>query len=237
MQDRRLHKRFTVDILGINGEMVFAKDVKILDISIGGASVRADKRMNLGNIYTLKVGGKGIVLTLKGKCMWSVLKESVVDSRSNIVPIYNAGMQFIDLSGENKKELATFIEEHKLDLEGEGNIYHSSDLRLYMRIQVEDPEHVSIEFREGYAVKNLSLNGMLIESSHPLEIQSEASMKIVFPGGKTIDFVGRVSSCTQIQGTEREKHEIGIEIFELSEHGREIIKKFVDLLEDITPSL
>ena len=236
MLDRRLHKRFTVDVLGINGEMVFAKDVKILDISIGGVSLKADKRMNLGNIYTLKMAGKGFVLALKGQCMWSVLKESILDSRNNILPIYAAGMQFINLSKENKKKLGAFIEEHKLEIEEEVNIHRSDGLRLYIRVQVQDPEHVSVDFHEVYAVKNFSLNGMLIESRHPLEIESKVSMKIVFPEGKGIDFVGRVSSCRQIQGTESEKHEIGVEFFDISDNDREIIKKFIDLLEDITPS-
>jgi c-di-GMP-binding flagellar brake protein YcgR len=236
MQDRRHYKRFTVDILGINGKMIFAKDVKILDISLGGISIKADKRMNLGSTYTLKLAGKGITLNLKGLVMWSELSESIIDSRGNIVPIYTAGMQFTDLSEAKKNYLGNFIEKHKLEIEEQVNLYNKSGLRLYIRVQVQDPEHVSLDFSEGYEVKNFSLNGMLIESSHPLEIESKVSMKLVFPGDKSIDFLGRVSSYRQIQGSDTEKYEIGVEFHEISDNDKEIIRKFIDLLEDITPS-
>jgi len=35
-EERRRHKRFAVDVMGIGGKMLFARRVEILDISIGG---------------------------------------------------------------------------------------------------------------------------------------------------------------------------------------------------------
>ena len=49
MEERRRHKRFSVDILEISGKMVLARYVKILDISIGGVSFKADRRLHIGH--------------------------------------------------------------------------------------------------------------------------------------------------------------------------------------------
>ena len=55
MRENRRYKRFSVDIFGINGKMMFANEVEIQDISIGGISIRVDRRLNMGSEYTLKV--------------------------------------------------------------------------------------------------------------------------------------------------------------------------------------
>lgn len=86
MEERRRHKRFSVDILEISGKMVLARYVKILDISIGGVSFKADRRLHIGHEYTLKILGKGKELSVKGIVMRSLLSESVGDSRRQCCP-------------------------------------------------------------------------------------------------------------------------------------------------------
>ena len=59
MQNKRRYKRFVVDILEINTRLTFARNVKILNISVGGVSLRVDKQLNIGSDYTLRIEGKG----------------------------------------------------------------------------------------------------------------------------------------------------------------------------------
>ena len=45
MWDSRQYKRFTVDVMDMHGKMVLANDVKILDISLSGISLKAEYRL------------------------------------------------------------------------------------------------------------------------------------------------------------------------------------------------
>ena len=85
MEEKRRDKRFSVDIMDINGKMVLATYVKILDISIGGVSFKANRRLNMGSEYSLKMESRGGELTVKGIIVRSTLSESIKDSTGAIL--------------------------------------------------------------------------------------------------------------------------------------------------------
>jgi curved DNA-binding protein CbpA len=110
MQERRQHKRLKVDHLKVISEMPSASEVKIIDISMSGVLVKADRRLNIANKYALRIGYRESVLFVKAVVMWSLLVESVDDANGNIKPVYLAGMQFTNVSNEKIEEILSFIE-------------------------------------------------------------------------------------------------------------------------------
>jgi hypothetical protein len=102
MQERRRHKRFTADILDMKENMMFARSVKILNISTGGILFKADRRLNIGRHYILNLADKDGHLTLKGIVVCSTLSESRKDPTGNIIPVYTAGMKLTKVSDEKK---------------------------------------------------------------------------------------------------------------------------------------
>jgi len=110
VEERRQHKRLKVDHLKVISEMPSASEVKIIDISMSGVLVKADRRLNIANKYVLKIGYRDSVLFVKAVVMWSLLVESVDDANGNIKPVYLAGMQFTDISNEKIEEILSFIE-------------------------------------------------------------------------------------------------------------------------------
>ena len=88
MLDKRQYKRFTVDVMDMHSKMVLADDVKILDISLSGISLKADRRLNIGCNHMLNIEDKGNILTVKGKVIWSLLSENKDGKHGEIVPIY-----------------------------------------------------------------------------------------------------------------------------------------------------
>jgi PilZ domain-containing protein len=110
MVDRRRFERFSVNILDMNGKMMFARNVKIVNISMGGISFKADRRLNIGRNYSVKLENKDRVLTMEGSVVSSVLGESQKDSAGDIVPIYTAGMKFTKVSDESRlKEIINLV--------------------------------------------------------------------------------------------------------------------------------
>lgn len=232
MEERRRHKRFSVDILEISGKMVLARYVKILDISIGGVSFKADRRLHIGHEYTLKILGKGKELSVKGIVMRSLLSESVGDSRGNVVPIYTAGMQFTDVSEEKLQEIAAFIEDHLGDIDKQVDLFSASGRRLFVRVRMENLEKSILKFSESYRVKNLSLGGMRIESEYALEIESTLPLDLVFGEDKSFQFSGRVVSCSQVKDEETGRYEVGIEFLDMSEKDKELLNEFINSLNN-----
>jgi c-di-GMP-binding flagellar brake protein YcgR len=233
MQNRRQHKRYKIDVMEINGKMVLAKSVRILDISIGGVCLQTEKSLNIGGEYTLKMEGRGRVLTVRGTVAWASLTGSSVDSQGDIIPVYKAGMKFIDVSNEKMNEIVNFIEDHKRDVDKVVDLYSPSGRRLYMRICIEDPERAVLNYYGSYKVKSLSLSGMLIESEHSMAIESKLPMEITPTENSCIKFLGRVTSCLLIKNKDIEHYDIGIEFIEMSENDREILVELIRVLDTV----
>lgn len=233
MQIKRRHKRYKVDFMEFTGKMVLAKYVKILDMSKGGIAFQTDKRLTVGGQYTLTIEGKGRVLTVKGIVAWSLLSESIRDTKDNIIPIYRAGMKFIDIANEKINEIVTFIEDHKRDSDKQVDLFSSSGRRLHVRIHIEDPEKATLNLQETYNVNNLSLGGMLIESQNILEIESKLPLELILNEDKAISVSGRVVSCRLIQKEYIGLYHIGIEFLDMSEQAGEILSEIIDVLDNM----
>ncbi len=108
MKSKRRYKRYKLDSMGINGKMVFATDVKILDISVGGVSLKADRRLDIGNEYVLKLENRDRLISVKGVVVWSSLSGTREGAGGEAVPIYTAGLKFTDSSPEKIEELLSF---------------------------------------------------------------------------------------------------------------------------------
>ena len=207
--------------------MVLAKYVKILNMSVGGVAVQTDKRMTVGSQYTLKIESKGKTLNVKGIVVWSVLGESIRDTRGNIIPIYTAGMKFMEISPEKTGEIVSFIESHKRHADREVDIFSPSGLRLHVRIHIEDPEKAVLDSQEGHNVKSLSLGGMLVESDHRLETGNKLPMEITLSENETIKVSGRVVSCKPVENSNADRYHVGIEFSDIQAKERKILKAFL----------
>lgn len=231
MRDKRRYKRFSVDIFGINGKMMFASEVDIHDISIGGISLKVDRRLNMDTQYTLKIGNsRNQIVSLKGSVVWSKISGTKKGLRDEVIPIYFAGMKFVAMTADKIKELTTL-------LEGQENFssekaHESSGLRCCMRFLAAPPlKKAVLNIPESYAVKKISFSGMLIESETPLEIEERVPMEILLPGDIRIKFLGRTASCQKVEERGASGYDIGIEFIEITEDDKMKLQEFVLVLD------
>jgi len=237
MQNRRRYKRYKADVMEMSGRLVLAKSLKIVDISIDRICLKTDKRLNIGGEYSLKMKEKEKTLTVKGTVAWSLLSETAVDSYGNIIPIYKTGMKFVDVSKEKINEIVNFIEEHRRDIDKLIDLYSLGGRRLYMKIAIENPEkEMWRNYQGSYKVKSLSFGGMLVESGHPLEIESRFPMKVkTLTENSYMKFLGRVASCLLIKDNDIIEHyDIGIEFIEMLQKDREILGELIGVIDTVT---
>jgi len=113
--ERRQHRRFNVENMGVDCDMPSASRVKVMNISSGGVLVMADKLINIGKSYALKIGYKDKLLFVKANAVWALLADCVKQDNGDVIPLYIAGMQFIDVI---KGEIPEIIRLLKANVEG-----------------------------------------------------------------------------------------------------------------------
>ena len=115
MQERRYHKRYQVNVMDIHGEVPFARNVKVLDISLSGALLETDKGPDLGNSYMLRMESEGKELNIQGIAIRSTFHKNIKDASGKHIPKYTAGLHFTNLSEDQIIGIAKFIKDHGID--------------------------------------------------------------------------------------------------------------------------
>ena len=229
IEEKRRYKRFSVDIGNIHGKIVFSRNVEILDISVGGVSLQADRKLNIGSEYTLSMGWKGRDVTIKGIVVWSEPTEKKECANDSITQIYKAAMKFTDIAAEKMQEIADFIEDHKKKTDKNKNTYQMSGYRLFARFQIEVPEKAILHIQ--YKVKTISYGGMLIGIEHALELNNKLPIEITLSEGESMKVLGRVTSCILIQNKEPVIYDVGIEFIEMSDKDKVTLWKLIKLID------
>ena len=152
--NKRRHARFLVE--GVQGRMVFASQVEILNLSLGGVAIKADRRLNIGGDYTLKLELAGEAVDIKGVVVWSVMSGMHKAGEADTVPEYSAGLRFKDVFTERVLKLMAFIDRHKVFEE-----HRVGGLRF----RIDAPGKALLDTPEEYRVRLISRSGMLIETA------------------------------------------------------------------------
>lgn len=230
MRDKRRYKRFRVDLVEVNGKMSLASKVQILDISLGGVALKADRRLNIGSDYLIKLQEKGKNLEVKGTIVRSELSGIEQRAGGQSVSIFTVGMMFKE--GFNDK-LADFLKPIEQTSIKAVPPPAAADRRLNVRFNITTPHEKILSFPVQFMVKSISLGGMLIRTEQPLDTNSTIPMELSLNEDSTVTFIGRVASCVMIDHQGPTHYEIGVEFTDLSEKDNEMLSEFVDYLVKI----
>ena len=228
--NKRRYKRFAVDCIKISGKMLFANSVDIIDVSAGGISLKTDKRLNIGNEYTLKLEGDDDLISVKGTIVRSSLHESRKAANGDMVPIYSVAMKFNDVSHKKICELVKFMESHG-EADMSPQVHWLSGLRFNIRFHVSESGKASLVCPESYIVKKISMGGMLIETDNAMPVDETLPMEISLSDRKKIIFLGRVASCISINRGGRNRHEIGIEFLNMPAERSKVLNDFISVFD------
>src|SRR5512135_334518 len=132
-----------------------------------GDLMQDKRRHNIGSEYTLKLGAKDRVISLRGAVIWSSLSESRARADGEVMPLYRAGLKLKNMSAESVTELLNFIEGHKKE-----EVHVTGRDRLNVRFHIDDAEKAILNFPAVCEAKVISLGGVMIECIHDFEIGS-----------------------------------------------------------------
>ena len=117
-QERRQQKRIDLENMLVDCDMPSASQVKVMNISSGGALVMADRVINTGKNYALKIGYKNSSIFVKATAVWALSPDCVREPNGNIIPRYIAGMKFVEFVKGEITEIIRLLEAHM-----NGNMY------------------------------------------------------------------------------------------------------------------
>jgi len=228
-KDKRRYKRFTIEPMKIKGRIMFSKIVDIIDISLGGIALKADRRLDIGSEYIMKFDEIGLRISVKATVVWASLHQSVKAANGDLVPIYAVGMKFHGAANEKISELIKFLAppQHKDKITGGAR--DADDLRFHIRFHVGDGGKAVLTSPENYSIRNVSMSGMLIETTNALKMEEKISLEISLPGNNSITSHGRVVSCTPLN-EDPEHYAIGIEFLDMPQDNSRLLGKFISML-------
>jgi Tfp pilus assembly protein PilZ len=221
----RRHQRFRLDSVEVSGQMTFASEVSVLDIGMGGVSLRADKRLNIGGTYMLKLESRSKAVTVVCQVAWARMSGTKKSADGGTVPLYTAGMKFLDLTEDRASDLLRLVECVRNE-----EMVPMSDRRMHVRFQIGAPGTARLVFPTDYRVRTISLSGMLIESDESLPTESLVPMVLALQEDRSIEFLGRVVSCQPKSEDDRNKYHIGIEFIDVAGDARIELSTFIEVL-------
>lgn len=208
--------------------MLFHADVKLLDMSLGGASIRTNKKLNVGSRYALKIDSKAGQISLRSTVIWSKIAELKKDNRGNTVPYYDIGLNFDETATDRGDELLDFIHNRGLA--------DSAKARLKgLRVDLLKPESTRIVgYHKSFQVSQIGVGGILIETEQKMKVGSTFRMEMNLPDEKEmVKFLCRVASSLEISGSVPKRYETGLNFVEMSDHDRSRLHTFIDFLQNL----
>ncbi|HYA87296.1 MAG TPA: PilZ domain-containing protein [Nitrospirota bacterium] len=226
-QDKRRYKRYKLELVEVSGRMSLADKVEIIDVSLGGVSLRVDRRLNPGREYVLKLGDKLRSFDLQCIVVRSELsgiEEKITGER---VMIYTAGMRFKESSSS---QIAEFFK--SIELAKKETLPSESDRRSDIRFVIHTPGEKILNYPAQFKVKDVSLCGALIQTDVNLTLQSVIPMELAVHDDNFVHFKGRVASTRMYEVQGEARYDIGVEFSDLSEEGAGLLKSFIDYLAE-----
>ena len=228
MQDKRKHKRYSLDLLDINGKMSLTDKVEILDISLGGVALKADRRLNMGKEYSMKLQKKGKTLEVKGIVVRSELSGVEERGHGESVSIYTAGLVFKDGFTDKIADFLKPIEQNK-----KRESPAAVDRRLNVRFQITTPGEQVLSYPLQFKVRSISLGGMLIQTQQSVEINSTIPMELSLNTDKAVTFVGRTIACNMTEIAGQANYDIRVEFTDLTDKDKTLLQTFIDYLAEL----
>lgn len=194
-RDRRF-RRFTVD--GVDGVLMFTVGVQLLDISAGGMQVETRSHLAVGRSYRIKLRRGTDAMDIAGRVAWCRLVGTRSSDGGEVAPRYVAGISFDEVLNRSGRDLVEFLH-HTATVE--------LDRRVFGRFDSEVREAATADAELHFAVRCLSLSGMLVETEvapdldevFPLQVQLGDAVLAV--DGR-VAFVERLAAGTAEVGVE-----------------------------------
>ena len=165
--ERRQYPRY--EVAGLGGHLVVPIKMEVINLSLGGLALETSSYLQFGRNYSLRLKGESSDLALTGTVAWCALRRTARSAAGEVLPVYRAGLRFDGLSSDKSQRLWDLIRQHAL-VEIEDSVLG--------RFRVDLPKDTRLGTSYDFAVRKLSLSGMLIETDFEPAIDSSFQLQL-----------------------------------------------------------
>ncbi len=224
MRNMRKHKRFKLDLIDLSSKMSPVGKVKIIDISVGGVALKADKKLNIGKECLLTLEHEGKQIKVKGVVVRSELSGIEEKADGETITVYSVGIFFKDESADKVKDFLDSIDDNRKTQVPEPADWFYRDLRFCITTSNEKVLNLPEEF----GVKEISQSGVIIQTAHQLKMDSIVLLELSINACNPVCFVGKVVSCRLQQDKMPSNYDIGVEFADVTDQGRSLLIRLID---------
>ncbi len=224
MRDKRKHKRFRLDLIDLTSKMSLIGKVRIVDISLGGVAIKAERKLNIGKECLMNLGYEGKHVNIKGIVVRSELSGIEERDDGEKVTIYSAGILFKDESTGKVKEFLESIENDKKSQVTEQFGWFDRDVKF----SITTPNEKVLDLSTHFGVKEISHSGIIIQTDHQMKIDSMVLMELSLNESEPVGFMGKIVSCRMTQDKVHANFDIGVEFAELTDLDMPLLMSFID---------
>ncbi|MEZ5333115.1 MAG: PilZ domain-containing protein [Thermoanaerobaculia bacterium] len=222
MDERRRSQRHEIE--EATGSFRLAGEFRLVDISLAGLGIESSLRLHKGQTYRGRVDWNGRCVEVRGRVAWTRLVGTEKVADGDILPIYQAGIEFESPVSEEQGALRQLVEE--------ATDFHRGD-RLFGRYLATD-RSASLALDAEVRIRKVSRTGMLIESPTAVEIGSGIPFDLCF-GERAFRADTRVVTCesgTVTEGEEPTVWHVGVEFRDLDAETRRVLDEILEELAD-----
>ena len=227
MRNMRKHKRFKLDLLDLSSKMSLVGKVELIDISLGGVAIKADRKLNIGKECLMMLGCQGKHIKVKGIVVRSELSGIEEKTDGETITIYSVGIFFKDESARTVKDFLDSIENNKKTQVPEQADWLYRDIRFCITTSNDKVLNLPAQF----GLKEISQSGVIIETAHQMNIDSMVLLELSVDSCDPVRFMGIVVSCRMPQGQVRANYDIGVAFSELTDRDRSLLIRFIDCVK------
>ena len=215
--EKRRYPRY--EVAGLGGHLVVPIQIQVINVGLGGMALETHSYLQFGRVYTLRLEGGERSLSLTGTVAWCALRKTTKSSAGEVLPVYRAGLKFEALSGDRSRELWELIRQHAL-VEIEDSVLG--------RFKVNLPADTRLGSSYDFAVRKLSLSGLLIETDFEPELDASFDLRIQL-GQKRWGTRARVASIPRVgRRSEGELTQVGLEFCHLDPGSISQLSSFIE---------
>jgi len=162
--DRRSHPRRQVS--GVGGLLRVRTDAEILNLSLTGAAVATASRLGMGECYRVLIHEGPRRLELRAKVARSTLRAG---AGTPSVPVYETGLEFLEVLDERGLEVARFLSENAEPLLGG---------RICDRFLPAPGTRAEVEREVAFELRSISPSGLAVETVADLPPGREVGLDV-----------------------------------------------------------
>jgi hypothetical protein len=213
-REHRRHKRY--DVNDVRGSLALNAEAELLNMSLTGMAIATRAMLKVGGKCTLRIPHQGGTLTVPADVKWCRLVSTERTASGDVVPVYQAGLDFRQILDEKARQMLELIE---------SSIVVELERRLSGRFKVVVEGPVELRAWQPFEVRRISLSGMLIETDLIAEVGTVFDLEIE-PDGTPIELRGRVAHLRAL--AEGERGELGVEFLALSAESRRALEALIE---------